>query len=116
MNVEIMFNYEHSKNTIMSSKCAMLLAGLANARVTWNVSEHINNKRKFRILETLMNFHIFFILNSFKIFLLVLLLFWDVFPSSVLKIRLSLWLCIGIFLCPVSLPTFVEPLLDVTSV
>jgi len=116
MNIEIMFNKEHSKSMIMSSKCAMLFAGLTNARVTWNVSEHINNKRKFRILEALMNFHIFFILNSFKIILLVLLLFWDVFSSSLLKIRLGLWLCIGILLCPGSPPTFVQPLLDGTSV
>jgi len=63
-----------------------------------------------------MNFHIFFILNSFKIILLVLLLFWDVFSSSLLKIRLGLWLCIGILLWPDSPPTFVEPLLDGTSV
>jgi hypothetical protein len=61
----------------MSSKCVMVLAGRTNARVTWNVSEPINNKRKFRILEALMNFHTFFMLNSFKIILLGLLLFWE---------------------------------------
>jgi len=61
----------------MSSKCAMLFEGLTNARVTCNVSEHMNNTRKFRILEAFMNFHIFFVLNSFKIILLALLLFWE---------------------------------------
>jgi hypothetical protein len=61
----------------MSSKCAMLLEGLTNARVTWNVAEHIHKTRKFRILEALMNFHVFFILNSFNIILLARLLFWE---------------------------------------